>query len=69
MTVNAQSDLASQKVVLTFTVLLPLSAFSYPQSTYILRRSQSFSDTPLITGDVRVYSIESGELRAGLSLD
>ena len=69
VTVNAQSDVASQKVVLTFTVLLPLSAFSYPQSTYILRRSQSFSDTPLMSGDVRVYSIESGELRAGLSLD
>ena len=69
VTINAQSDGASQKVVLTFTVLLPLSAFSYPQSTYILRRSQSFSDTPLMSGDVRVYSIESGELRAGLSLD
>ena len=69
VTINAQSDGASQKVVLTFTVLLPLSAFSYPQSTYILPRSQSFSDTPLITGDVRVYSIESGELPAGLSLD
>ena len=69
VTVNAQSDLASQKVVLTFTVLLPLCAFSYPQSTYILRRSHSFSDTPLMSGDVRVYSIESGELRAGLSLD
>ena len=69
VTINAQSDGASQKVVLTFTVLLPLSAFSYPQSTYILRRSHSFSDTPLMSGDVRVYSIESGELRAGLSLD
>ena len=31
VTVNAQSDLASQKVVLRFTVLLPLCAFSYPQ--------------------------------------
>ena len=69
MTMNGQSDGASQKVVLTFTVLLPLSAFSYPQSTYILPRSHSFSDTPLMSGDVRVYSIESGELRAGLSLD
>ncbi|KAK8808957.1 hypothetical protein WA171_001086 [Blastocystis sp. BT1] len=69
VTLNAQSDLASQKVVLTFTVLLPLSAFSYPQSTYILPRSQSFSDTPLITGDVPVYSIESGELPPGLTLD
>ena len=69
MTVNGQSDGASQKVVLRFTVLLPLSAFSYPQSTYILPRSQSFSDTPLITGDVRVYSIESGELPPGLTLD
>ena len=69
VTINAQSDGASQKVVLRFTVLLPLCAFSYPQSTYILPRSQSFSDTPLITGDVPVYSIESGELRAGLSLD
>ena len=66
---NGQSDGASQKVVLTFTVLLPLSAFSYPQSTYILPRSQSFSDTPLITGDVPVYSIESGELPPGLTLD
>ncbi|KAK8791176.1 hypothetical protein WA171_002125 [Blastocystis sp. BT1] len=61
--------LDSQKVVLRFTVLLPLSAFSYPQSTYILPRSQSFSDTPLITGDVPVYSIESGELPPGLTLD
>ena len=69
VTINAQSDGASQKVVLTFTVLLPLSAFSYPQSTYILPRSQSFSDTPLITGDVPVYSIESGELPPGLTLD
>ena len=69
VTMNGQSDGASQKVVLTFTVLLPLSAFSYPQSTYILPRSQSFSDTPLITGDVPVYSIESGELPPGLTLD
>ncbi|KNB41743.1 cadherin domain-containing protein, partial [Blastocystis sp. subtype 4] len=52
VTINAQSDRARQEVVLTFIVLLPLSAFSYPQSTYILPRSQSFSDTPLITGDV-----------------
>ena len=35
----------------------------------MLRRSQSFSDTPLMSGDVRVYSIESGELPPGLTLD
>ena len=69
VTINPQNGLASQKVVLTFTVLLPLSSFSYPQSHYALPRAQSFSDTPLITGDVPVYSIESGELPSGLTLD
>ena len=69
VTINTQSNLASQKIVLTFTVIIPLSSFSYPQSTYIIPRNHSFSSSPIITGDTPFYSIESGELPSDLTLN
>ena len=48
---------------------IALLSSPYPQSTYIIPRNHSFSSSPIITGDTPVYSIESGELPPGLSLN
>lgn len=69
VTINAQSGLASQKVVLVFTVMMPISSLSYPQDSYIIPRDEQFASTPSVMGEQPVYSVSSGELPAGLRID
>ena len=62
------SDLI-QTIVLLFTVLIPISSFSYPQSSYLLSKDEYYSVSPIIQGTDHVYSITSGSLPQGLSID
>ena len=69
VTIKAQNELGSQTVTLTFNVLTPISSFSYPESTYSIERGEPFSASPSITGDSVTYSLVSGTLPNGLTLN
>ena len=62
------SGTAIETVVLSFTVITPISSFSYPRTSYALTLNNSFSITPTINGDQISFSITSGSLHIGLSL-
>ena len=56
------------RITILFTLITPISSFYYPQSSYSLL-SESFSITPFINGDNPSFSITSGSLPSGLSLN
>ena len=68
VTIKAQNALGSKTTTITFTVLLPITSFSYPQSQYTLAKGESVSLTPSVVGDSVTYS-SSGSLPSGLSLN
>ncbi|KNB41286.1 cadherin domain-containing protein, partial [Blastocystis sp. subtype 4] len=69
VTIEAVSGTAIETVVLSFTVITPISSFSYPQSSFILAKSNIFSIIPTVDGDELSFSITSGSLPIGLSLN
>ena len=69
VTIEAMSGTAIETVVLSFTVITPISSFSYPQSSYVLSRDDPVSIIPSINGDELSFSIISGSLPTGLSLN
>ena len=69
VTIEAMSGTAIETVVLSFTVITPISSFSYPQSSYVLSKNHPFSITPSVNGDEISFSIISGSLPPGLSLN
>ena len=58
-----------QTVVLSFTVITPISSFSYSQSSYVLSRDDPVSIIPTVNGDQLSFSISSGSPPIGLSLN
>ena len=54
---------------LTFTVVLPLTSFTYPQSTNVIPKSKEFSLSPSVIGDIASISITNGSLPSGLQLN
>ncbi|KNB46235.1 hypothetical protein JH06_5775 [Blastocystis sp. subtype 4] len=69
VTIKASNDVSDRSFSLSFTILQSISSFSYPQSSFVLAKNSSFSVTPSITGDGLSFSITSGSLPIGLSLD
>ncbi|KAK8805042.1 hypothetical protein WA171_007007 [Blastocystis sp. BT1] len=69
VTIEAVSGTAIQTVVLSFTVITPISSFSYLQSSYVLSRDDPISIIPTINGDELSFSIISGSLPIDLSLN
>ena len=69
VTIEAMSGTAIETVVLSFTVITPISSFSYLQSSYVLSKNHPFSTTPTVDGDEVSFSISSGSLPMGLSLN
>ena len=69
VTIEAMSGTAIETVVLSFTVITPISSFSYPRTSYALTLNNSFSITPNVDGDELSFSISSGSLPIGLSLN
>ena len=67
--VKAMNAFGSQETALAFSVLDPISTFSYPQNHLCLTKDESFSMSPSATGDHVTYSITSGLLPMGLSLN
>ncbi|KAK8805934.1 hypothetical protein WA171_007020 [Blastocystis sp. BT1] len=69
VTIEAMSGTAIQTVVLSFTVITPISSFSYSQSSYVLSRDDPVSIIPTVNGDQLSFSISSGSPPIGLSLN
>ena len=67
--VKAMNAFGSQETALAFSVLEPIFTFSYPQNHLCLTKDDSFSMSPSATGDYVTYSITSGLLPMGLSLN
>ena len=67
--VKAMNAFGSQETALAFSVLEPIFTFSYPQNHLCLTKDESFSMSPSVTGDYVTYSITSGLLPMGLSLN
>ena len=68
VTIKALSGTATETVVLSFTVITPITSFNYPQS-YVLSKNNPFSITPSINGHDPSFSIVSGSLPIGLSFN
>ena len=69
VTIEAMSGTAIETVVLSFTVITPISSFSYLECSYVLKRNNPFSISPIISGDNPLFTITSGTLPPGLSLN
>ncbi|KAK8795762.1 hypothetical protein WA171_003731 [Blastocystis sp. BT1] len=69
VTIEAMSGTAIETVVLSFTVITPISSFSYSQSSYVLSRDDPVSIIPTVNGDNLSFSIISGSLPIGLSIN
>ena len=69
VTIEAMSGTAIETVVLSFTVITPISSFSYPQSSYVISRDDPVSIIPSVNGDQLSFSIITGSLPIGLSFD
>ena len=69
VTIKATNEVSSLSFILSFTVRTQLSSFSYSQSHFILTRYHPFSTSPSINGYNPSYSVQSGSLPQGLSLD
>ena len=63
------SGTAIETVVLSFTVITPISSFSYLECSYVLKRNNPFSISPIISGDNPLFTITSGTLPPGLSIN
>ena len=69
VTIEAMSGTAIETVVLSFTVITPISSFSYSQSSYVLSRDDPVSFIPTVDGDQLSFSVSSGSLPIGLSIN
>ena len=54
---------------LSFTVITSLTSFSYPKDSYTIALGESYSVSPSIQGTSPSFSIISGSLPTGLSLN
>ena len=68
-TIKARNALGEMTSALVFNVLLPITSFSYPQSSYTITTGVPFSATPVVDGDVSSYSLVSDWLPADLQLN
>ena len=66
VTIRTQNALGSNTTTLSFTILLPISFFSYPSASYVLEKGVSISIVPFNWGDSVAASICNGTLPLGL---
>ena len=67
--IKAFNKVSNQTINMSFTVLTPITSFSYPQSTCALPIDESFTIAPMVNGDAVSFSITSGSLPIGLSIN
>jgi putative Ig len=69
VTIRTQNALGSNTTTLSFTILLPISFFSYPSASYVLEKGVSISIVPSNWGDSVAASVCNGTLPLGLALN
>ena len=69
VTIKAVSGTTTETVVLSFTILTPITSFYYSQSSFSISKGVPFSLCPTVDGDELSFSISSGSLPIGLSLN
>ena len=69
VTIKASNDVGFVTVTLSFTVMNKISSFSYSQTEYFIPTNTPVSYIPTIDVDSVTFSIESGTLPSGLSLN
>ncbi|KAK8800503.1 hypothetical protein WA171_005134 [Blastocystis sp. BT1] len=69
ITIQAFNQVGSTQFTISIQVMIPLSNLHYSQFSFTLIKGQSFSISPIISGDNPVFTITSGTLPPGLSLN
>ncbi|KNB41317.1 hypothetical protein JH06_5695 [Blastocystis sp. subtype 4] len=69
ITIQASNQVGSTQFTISILVTIPLSNLHYSQFSFTLIKGQSFSISPIISGDNPVFTITSGTLPPGLSLN
>ena len=69
LVIRAQNAVGSDIFTISFRVVTPPSALSYPQSSYTIPTGSYFAVSPAYDGDTCVFSIHSGTLPTGITLD
>ena len=69
ITIQASNQVGSTQFTISIQVIIPLSNLHYSQFSFTLIKGQSFSISPIISGDNPVFTITSGTLPPGLSLN
>ena len=69
VTIRAENPLGTRAVTLLFTVIQPITTFSYEQSVFVLKKDASFTTNPTVIGESLSYVIADGSLPDNLSLN
>ena len=69
ITIQASNQVGSTQFTISILVITPLSNLHYSQFSFTLIKGQSFSISPIISGDNPLFTITSGTLPPGLSLN
>ena len=69
VTIKASNEVSDQSFTLSFSVLIPVSSFSYPRTSYILVLGEDYSVLPTVQGTSPFFSLASGSLPIGLSIN
>ena len=69
ITIQASNQVGSTQFTISILVIIPLSNLHYSQFSFTLIKGQSFSISPIISGDNPLFTITSGTLPPGLSLN
>lgn len=69
ITIQASNKVGSTQFTISILVIIPLSNLHYSQFSFTLIKGQSFSISPIISGDNPLFTITSGTLPPGLSLN
>ena len=69
ITIQASNQVGSTQFTISIQVIIPLSNLHYSQFSFTLIKGQSFSISPIISGDNPLFTITSGTLPPGLSLN
>lgn len=68
-TIKVSNDFGYDTATVEFTALNDINGFEYDYSSYVIPTGEYFSITPYYSGDVETFSVYSGYLPSGLSLN
>lgn len=69
VTIQASNSVGSTSTVISIVIEEQPTLFSYPQSSYVLKNGDEFNTIPLLFNTTTSFTIQSGILPTGLSLN